>query len=109
MKIPEKDFKIKIGAFIYEVIYSDAVAKEGEVFGSTHSNDQKIYLDPNRKKQKIEQTFIHEVLHAILFVNGLSYRFDKKVIDALPTEEDVCRETSIILYQVIKDNPKIFQ
>jgi hypothetical protein len=108
MKLPKQNFKLKVGPFEYEVKYSSDIAAEGECFGSTHNNDQNIFLDPNRKLQKIEQTFIHELLHACAFVNGLTYRWDEKDSVKHPDEEDMVREMSITLYQVIKDNPKIF-
>lgn len=108
MRIPTKDFKIKIGPFIYEVIYSDGVSKEGNVFGSTHNDQQIIYLQKSGiKRQKQEQTFVHELLHAIHFVNGIIYRFDSK--ESLPSEEDVCREDSVLLYQIIRDNVEVFK
>ena len=105
MNLPKKNFKIKIGPFVYEVIYSEGLAEEGDYFGCTYNDQQKIILDPNKKEQKLEQTFIHELLHACDFVNGLIYRFKQ---EDKPTEEDVVRELSMTLYQVIVDNPEIF-
>lgn len=106
MTLPEKDFKIKIGPFWYEVKYSHDIAAEGEVYGSTHSSDQKIFIDPDRPLQKREQTFVHEVFHACNFVNGMCYRFDEK--EKKPSEEEVVRAMSMVFYQVLLDNPKIF-
>ncbi len=106
MKLPESNFTVKVGPFVYEVIYSSEIADESSVFGSTHNNDQKIFLDPQRKKQKQEQTFIHEILHACMFVNGLCYRLGDK--EDTVSEEDIIRETSVTLYQVLKDNPEVF-
>ena len=106
MTIPGKNFKIRVGPFFYEVYLTNQDVIDGEeVYGSTHNSDQKIFLDGRRTRQKVEQTFIHELLHACCFVNGLSYRFNgEKKVD----EEDVCREMSMTLYQVIRDNPNIF-
>ncbi len=108
MKLPKEDFTVKIGPFIYEVKYSADIAEEGQVFGSTHSNNQNIFLDPNKKPQKIEQTFIHELFHACMFVNGLCYRFALDDKDRRPNEEETIRELSMSFYQVIKDNPELF-
>lgn len=108
MNIPKKDFSIKVGPFEYEVIYSDDVTHENSTFGSTHNTNQKIFLCPQYKQQKIEQTFIHELMHALMFISGLSYRFDSKKIEALPVEEDICRDISILFYQFIEDNPQLF-
>lgn len=107
MTLPKKNFTIKVGPFTYQVKYSLEIAEEGQAFGSTHNNEQMIFLDPNKPIQKIEQTFLHEVLHACSFMNGLAYRFEDKE-GRKPTEEDVVREMSMSLYQVMKDNPSIF-
>lgn len=109
MNIPLENFSIKVGPFTYEVIYSDDVPNEGNAFGCTHSDHQKIFIHTKYPRQKQVQTFIHELLHAVTFVSGLVYRFDKKEVDAKPTEEDVVREMSIVLYQVLNDNPEIFK
>lgn len=108
MVLPSKNFKVKVGPFFYLVRYSKEIAEEGQSFGSTHNNNQWIFLDPDKSKEKIEHTFLHELIHACMFVNGLTYRFDKKDLDKRPSEEDVVRELSMTLYQVIKDNPRIF-
>lgn len=98
--------KIKVGPFEYSVKFDKVVANEGSVFGTTHNNDQLIVLDPDKPDQKIDQTLVHELLHACMFISGLTYRFtDKEPV----SEEDVCRELSIVLYQVLKDNPGVFE
>lgn len=102
MKIPKKPFKIKVGPFYYNVRYSKDVADEGSVYASTHNNDQVIIIDPQRPLQKQQQSFLHEIFHACMFVSGLTYR-------GKLTEEEVCRDISMVLYQVIQDNPKIFK
>lgn len=104
MNIPDKDFTVKIGPFVYEVIYSVHVAHESDSFGSTHNNDQRIFLDPTRPPQMQLQTFLHEVFHAMFFVSSLTYRNKDK-----HTEEEVCQEISMILQQVMQDNPEIFK
>lgn len=106
MNLPKKNFSMKIGPFDWEVIYSSDVGREGDCFGSTHTDEQKIFLDPKYKGQKIDQTFIHEIFHACTFVSGLVYRLDdgKQHVE----EEDVVRVLSMIYYQVMVDNPNIF-
>lgn len=106
MNLPDKNFKVKVGPFIYEVLYSEGLAEEGKYFGCSYDNEQKIILDPNKPEQKIKQTLVHELMHACNFVNGLTYRFDDK--NNLPSEEDVIRELSMTFYQVMIDNPRIF-
>lgn len=106
MKLPKTDFKVKIGPFDYEVMYSDDVAEEGDCFGSCHHDRQMIYLGPKYKQQKKDHTFIHEILHCCMWVAGISHRLEDK--DKKVTEEDIVREVSTVMIQVIKDNPHIF-
>jgi len=95
---------IKIGPYIYEVYESKDVGNEGNVFGSCHNDDQKIFISPEHKKQKKELTFFHEILHACMFVSGLTYRFKESDASLSPTEEDVVRDMSTVLYQTLKEN-----
>lgn len=107
MKIPEKDFKIKVGPFIYNVIYSKDVALEGGCYGSNHNRTQRIFLEPGNSKERTEETFLHEVIHSFTANNGLWHRFEEK--EKLPNEEEVVRQISMSLYQFILDNPEIFK
>lgn len=107
MNLPKTDFHVKVAGLTYEVVYSDDVSTEGNCFGSTHNNTQKIFLQRNSiKQQKLDQTFIHELLHAASFISGLCYRYEK---DPKPTEEDVVRELSTVLHQVLMDNKELFR
>lgn len=109
MNIPQENFRVKVGPLYFSVIYSKEVATEGQLFGCTNCNDQKIFLDPDRPRQKQLNTFLHELFHACMFVSGMTYRFDTKDRDRQPTEEDVVRDLSMVFHQVLQDNPTIFQ
>ena len=106
MKIPKR---VKIGAYIYQVELSEDIGREGDCYGSTHHSSEKIFIDPYYSKTKQKTTFIHELLHAIFEVSGLNHRFAAKEKDALPTSEDVVRETATLLNQVLEDNPGILK
>jgi len=97
MKIPKK---IRIIGFDWQIKESQAIADEGNCFGSTHTQNQVIYLEPKAPLQKKEQVFFHEMLHALWWQQGLFQRFkDKKEI-----EEEIVTTLSQGLYQVLKDN-----
>ena len=100
---------VKVGPYVYDVISDENVANEGACFGSTHNDHLKIFIDPNKPEQKQKQTFVHELLHACMFVAGLTYRFQDDDKSRRPTEEDVCRDLSTVLYQVVMDNPEVFK
>jgi len=96
MKIPKE---IKVGGHIYKVIcpyhFKDRTDRVGAcdslkneiVIGDDNGNGEK------RNKNTIEQTFFHEMLHAI-----------DKVYNADKLEEEVVERLSEGLYQVLKDN-----
>ena len=98
MKIPKT---LKIGGFIWTVEESEKIANEGNVFGSTHSRKQRIFLEPNESRQKKEHTLIHEIMHALWWQAGLNSRYKK---DENKFEEEIVDALSNGLYQVLKDN-----
>lgn len=100
MRIPRK---LKIGGFIWRVIFSEEVSREGRCYGSTHFAKQKIYVDPQSTQQKQEQAFLHEILHAIWWQQGLC-----SVTEVSKQEECVVDALSYGLHQVLTDN-KIFK
>lgn len=103
MKVPKK---IKIGGFQWRVIESKDISIEGNCFGSTHTDTQKIFLEPGIPEQKRSQTLLHEIMHAIFWTSGLekihtgSHRL---------TEEELVNSLSMGLFQVIRDNKLDFK
>lgn len=96
MKIPDK---IKVGGFWYKITKSVQVADNSQTFASTLNGKQEINVSPEYPQQKQEQTFLHEILHAIWFVYGLKeagfkHEQEEHIVDALSNG----------LYQVLKDN-----
>jgi hypothetical protein len=90
---------LKINGFDWKVVESDAVAKEGSVYGSCHYSTQTIYLDPASTDQKKKQCLLHEVMHAVAWQTGLSKRLkDDKL------EEEIVTALSFGMYQVLADN-----
>lgn len=108
MKLPPENTEIKIGSYTYTLVFSKEIAAEGHVFGSTHHHTLKIYIDPSTNPIVQEETLLHEILHAILFVSGMGYRFDEKEPQKRPDEEELIRSLSPMFHQVLKDNPHIF-
>lgn len=97
MKIPSK---IRIIGFEWKVKEDKDVAYEGAIHGATHTMSQTIFLEPANTVQKQEQTFLHEIMHAIWWQTGLGKRYSEK----RELEEEVISALSNGLYQVLKDN-----
>ena len=62
MEIPKK---VKIGAHEYEIVNDDDIADSDARFGHCVPRKLKIYIDSRVKQSQQEETFFHEVLHAI--------------------------------------------
>jgi Zn-dependent peptidase ImmA (M78 family) len=95
MNIPKH---IKVGGLKWTVEQNRDIATEGNVFGSTHIQTQKIFLNPENSPQLMGQTLIHELLHAIWYSQGLTKRFDGD------TEEQIIDPLAKGINQVLKDN-----
>lgn len=87
MKIPES---IKIGGITYKVDIVEDIDKsdaQGEI------DYEKAYIRVKKTNEdSMKQTFLHELFHA------MNIDFDEERVEFL----------SVILYQVIKDNPGVF-
>lgn len=105
MRLPAKDFSVKVGPFRYDVQRSENVTNEGDAFGSVHHQNQRIFLAPYMAPDKQAETFLHEVLHCIHTQTGLRHDLNS---DKPPCDEQVVARTSVVLYQVIQENPHIF-
>jgi hypothetical protein len=92
--------KIKIGSMEYKVIKTDEVLiLDNQVCnGIIDYEDLVIKISTDRSNQRQEETFIHEALHGIIRDRNLIFE----------DEEMIVEEISKGLYQVIKDNPHIF-
>lgn len=86
MKIPKT---VKIGPFDYSI----KMVKVLENMGETHNDDLAIKLNKALKAQVMEETFVHELCHAINHV------YCNRELD-----EGEIRQLSLGVYQVFKDN-----
>ena len=101
MKIPKK---IKIGGHIYRVFFVKTrdEKKQSCNIGLTNAIIKKIYVEKDIPRSQQENTFLHEVLHAIMMETRLWYDFDRT--DRKLDEEDIVGRMANMLYQVLKDN-----
>lgn len=103
MKIPNK---IRIGSVDYNVMLSKKtlILNNKVCFGTVHYTLHTI--DVNNVLQDIqgmEQTFLHEVIHAIIYERNFSLNLkDDKDI------EMIVNELAYGLHQLIRDNPGMF-
>ncbi len=95
MKIPNQ---VKVGGKHYQISYPYLFAEREDRLGQTNNHTNKIFIaDQSGNKpiaiENIEETFFHEIIHAIDWVyNGGQL------------EEEVVSRLSEGLYQVLSDN-----
>lgn len=79
----------------------EVVENDTNVYGSCVYQDSHIELRKGLSKERLEQTLVHEMLHAVFFEAGY----------AGEDYEDIVNRTSVILHQTLKQNdlPKIFE
>lgn len=93
MKIPDK---VKIGRSTWKVIVSDSIDSYGAI-GLCVYGDKEIFLSPNQTRNEMEETFLHELLHACWPDDECSPKLEEKLISKL----------SPILLKTLKAN-KVF-
>ena len=97
MKIPKK---LKIGGYIYEVIYPYIFKERTDRFGFTDVVHKKIYLrEKDDGGEKFSESYLFEMLlHEILHAIDNTYNAGTEI-----DEEKIIRINKG-LYQVLKDN-----
>lgn len=99
MNIPKK---VKVGAHSYKVSFEKDLSTNHAVMGQSRHAKGQIVLDTEQMQTQLEDTFIHEILHAIQFQCNFLNTRDGQV------EEDAIARLAPALLQVIKDNPNLF-
>ena len=108
MKLPSKDFTVKIGPFTYDVIYSVEVSEQSSSYGSINHSTFKIFIDSSKPKQRQEESFVHEIIHAIFSASGIGDRVAEG--EKHPAqEEEITGVFGTWMYQFIQDNPSLFK
>lgn len=75
--------KLKIGGHPYEILVSDLKHEDPtkELYGRHEVRENIIYINDTIAPSRMEETLIHEVLHAIFYNTGLEH--DEKQIEAI--------------------------
>ena len=92
--------EIKVCGMIYTVKFQEyfkAHDDDRNIWGYCDHEQQEIFIRESLSVQKKKQVLIHELTHAIMHEAGY-----------MEQDEELVRRFSIILHQVITDNPEIF-
>ena len=86
--------KLKVAGIEYKIQIKELVDNDPATYGSCVYHDAHIELRKGLSKERTEQTFVHELMHATIFEAG--YRGDEY--------EELVERLSVVLHQVIKEN-----
>ncbi|PFJ15034.1 ImmA/IrrE family metallo-endopeptidase [Bacillus cereus] len=89
-----KDTYYKIGGVKYKVVPVKGMAKEHGVLGQIIYDDLVIKIDADLPPDRMEETFVHELLHGIFYEAGYEEQ-----------DEDMINRVGKVLFQVWRDNP----
>ena len=93
--------EIRVGGIDYDVSVKDLShcdSPELIRLGNHNEADMKIEISDRLPRQKRNQTFIHEMLHAVVCESGA----------VIENEEDVVNQMGLVLYQILSDNDLSF-
>ncbi len=86
--------KLKVAGIEYRIQIKELVDNDPNTYGSCVYHDAHIEIRKGLSKERTEQTFVHELMHATIFEAG--YRGDEY--------EELVERLSVVLHQVIKEN-----
>ncbi|MEC5422112.1 hypothetical protein QGM71_01220 [Virgibacillus sp. C22-A2] len=85
--------KVKVAGIEYDVLQKPTVDKNATLAGICNWGFSEIEIKEDIPQDRKEETFIHELLHAIHYEAG----YDTQ-------DEDMINRVGKVLYQVLKDN-----
>lgn len=91
MKIPHK---LKIRRSKWTVKFDDKIEQTEKAVGLCIRSTKQIFISPNQDRNEIEETFIHELLHACWPEDICSDRLEEKIV--APMAE--------VLYNALKES-----
>lgn len=90
--------KLKVGGVTYTVEKQENLIHTDDAWGRIDYFNSSIRYDESLSDNRKEQVIIHELLHAIFLEAGYKEQ-----------DEDMINRVSIVLHQVLKDNPNLLK
>ena len=94
---------IQVGPYKYRIVANDRVLALDSLAGRCDPNRLEIHLDRNTAPGVQRETLLHELIHAVMDLAGLSQEL------ADEAEEMYVRRISPVLLDVLRRNPKLVQ
>lgn len=103
-KMPKQ---IKVGPVVYQVKHSRKAMNAAELqqkdylLGLSEEQGRLISIEPEQPLTGLQSVLLHETLHSIFSVSGMSYKWEHD------EEERMVRRLTPFLLSVLKDNPEL--
>lgn len=85
--------EVKVGGMVWKVTEKPTVDKQLNTMGISNWIYNEIEIKEDMCEQRKEETFVHELLHAIFYEAGIEEQ-----------DEDMINRVSKVLYQVLREN-----
>ena len=90
---------VKVGPYLYDIIYRHPVSDSEELYGLTINRDHRIIVGTDQSDLASKDTLLHELLHAVMWTSG-AFRH-------VGDEEQVVTVMATCLLGVLRDNPEL--
>lgn len=94
--------KVKIGPFKYKISWNPDKLELENTIGECGVTSHLIVVDPNYPLPTVQETLMHEIVHACLGTFRIQFHNDWDEID-----EQVSALLGVMLFGVLQDNPKV--
>ena len=88
-----KPRQIEIAGYPWKIISKD-LSPRG-ILGETHPDSHKIYIHSKLKGEDYEKVLLHEIIHAVLAMNGYGTTSDNLLSPALEESLTTCLESHL--------------
>jgi len=109
--VSDRPERVRIGPFVFNITWSQAelmrfCRTDGQdAFGQTHPDTLNIYIDDTRPLVALQNTLVHELLHALLW----TYNIPTPVEEGRDKEEEFVSRMDTPLLLLLKENPVVFE
>lgn len=95
--------RLRMGAKEYKVELAPKLKDAGE----TEAGACKIRLSPDQEPMQFVDTYLHEVMHALIYESGLNPLLENPPAKYKHLEEVVVRDLATSLISLFSENPRI--
>jgi hypothetical protein len=100
LPVPAPKF-VKVSGHKVDIVFTDREKLKAD--GLLYYRDNSIHIAKEQCQSQQASALLHEVLHAVFYISGLSSEFRSQ------TEEKIVRALEPFLFQLLRDNPKLIK